>query len=162
MHQIKFCISLRNTRLLLLSCLFTLTPLASQAEDRLSLLGIGVADLQRSTEFYQAVLGMEVVRTYELGYINEVVLGFPASSTGDAQAPGAQLVLMNWPEQKRPYNGNDVKLVFDVDNPAAVLERIRERGGKIDLEAGPIDALPGAIVGLGRDPDNYVVEVIKR
>ena len=42
----------------------------------------------------------------------------------------------------------------------AVISRIRARGGKIDREAEPIDALPGAIVGLGRDPDNYVVEVL--
>lgn len=44
----------------------------------------------------------------------------------------------------------------------AVISRIRARGGKIDREAEPIAALPGAIVGLGRDPDNYVVEVLKR
>ena len=127
----------------------------SIAQDRLSLVGIGVSDLESSTAFYVEVLQMQVLRTYELGYINEVVLGY-------SHDQGAALVLMNWPEQQRPYDGNDVKLVFDVDDPAAVLERIRERGGQIDMEAGPIDAVPGAIIGFGRDPDNYVIELIKR
>ncbi len=85
----------------------------------------------------------------------EIVLGWPDST-------GAVLVLMHWPDQPRPYEGNDVKLVFYVDEPAEVIERIRERGGRIDREATPHDAVNGAIVGLGRDPDNYVVEVLER
>lgn len=125
------------------------------AEDRLSAVGIGVSDLQASTAFYVDVLDVDVLRTYELGYLNEVVLGYPDSS-------GAVLVLMHWPEQQRNYDGNDVKLVFDVEDPAAILERIRARGGQVDMEAGPIEAVPGAIIGFGRDPDNYVIELIKR
>jgi predicted enzyme related to lactoylglutathione lyase len=69
---------------------------------------------------------------------------------------------MNWPDSDRVYEGDNIKLVFDVDDPAAVIARIRARGGKINREAGPIEALPGAIVGMGRDPDNYVIEVLKR
>jgi lactoylglutathione lyase len=125
------------------------------AEDRLSALGIGVSDLQASTAFYTDVLQLDVLRTYELGYLNEVVLGYADSS-------GAVLVLMHWPDQQREYDGNDVKLVFDVDDPAAVLERIRSRGGQVDMEAGPVEAVPGAIIGFGRDPDDYVIELIKR
>ena len=70
------------------------------AEERLSALGIGVSDLQHSTAFYADVLELEVLRTYELGSLNEVVLGFPDSR-------GAVLVLMNWPNQQRRYQGND-------------------------------------------------------
>ncbi len=126
----------------------------SAETDRLGAVGIGVADLERSSAFYADVLGLEVLRTYELGYLNEIVLGYQDSNK-------ATVVLMNWPNEKRSYDGNNVKLVFYVDDPAGVIARIRAWGGKIDREAGPIDALPGAIVGLGRDPDNYVVEVVK-
>ena len=117
--------------------------------------GIGVADLEASTQFYQQVLGLEVRRTYELGYLNEVVLGFPGK-------PGAVVVLMNWPNEQRRYDGDNVKLVFDVDDAAAVMARLREAGGVIDHEAGPIEAVPGVVIGLGRDLDNYVIEVISR
>jgi catechol 2,3-dioxygenase-like lactoylglutathione lyase family enzyme len=118
--------------------------------------GIGVKDLDVSTRFYQDVLGMKVLRRFELGYLNEVVLGFPEDD-------GAHLVLMNWPgDATRRYDGNDVKLVFYVHDPAQVIELIRSHGGKIDREAKPIEALNGTVVGLGRDPDNYVIELLAR
>jgi len=130
------------------------TGFSGSAQARLGAMGIGVADLEASQAFYADVLGLEVKRVYELGYINEIVMGFP----GDE---GAVLVLMNWPNERRAYEGNDVKLVFYIDDAAAVINKIRARGGRIDREATPIDALPGTLVGLGRDPDNYVVEVIE-
>jgi hypothetical protein len=55
-----------------------------------------------------------------------------------------------------------VKNVFYVDDPTGVIQRIRELGGKIDREATPHEAVNGTLVGLGRDPDNYVVEVLQR
>lgn len=120
----------------------------------LGAVGIGVKDLAASVAFYSDVLGMQVTRRFELGYLNEVVLGFPGGG-------GTSVVLMNWPsDATRRYDGGNVKLVFYVQDPAAVLARIRARGGRIDREAAPVAALDGTIVGLGRDPDNYVVEVI--
>lgn len=122
----------------------------------LGVVGIGVKDLRVSAAFYAAVLDMQELRRYELGYIDEIVMGYPGSS-------GAGVVLMHWPgDTARRYDGNDVKLVFYVDDPKAVIERIRARGGKIDREALPIEVLNGRVVGLGRDPDNYVIEVIAR
>ena len=130
--------------------------------DHLGLTGIGVKDLEVSKSFYVEVLGMQVVRTYALGYINEIVLAYPAAPDGTA-ARGGSLVLMNWPgDTQRRYDGNDVKLVFEVDDPAAIIARIRARGGQVDREAGPVDALPGAIIAMARDPDNYVIELLRR
>ena len=124
--------------------------------DMLGAVGIGVKDLAASVAFYSDVLGMQVTRRFELGYINEVVLGFPGGV-------GTGVVLMNWPnDATRHYDGGDVKLVFYVQDPAAVLARIRARGGRVDREAAPIEALNGTVVGLGRDPDNYVVELVAR
>jgi catechol 2,3-dioxygenase-like lactoylglutathione lyase family enzyme len=135
----------------------TPAPAASaDAPNVLGSVGIGVQDLERSIGFYGDVLGLRVLRRFELGYLNEVVLGFPDGS-------GANVVLMNWPhEPSRQYDGNNVKLVFYVHDPASVMARIRAHGGKIDREAAPIEALNGTVVGLGRDPDNYVVELLGR
>lgn len=140
---------------LLLSVGLTASPGWGAEPQRLGAVGIGVSDLDASTAFYADVLGLEVQRTYELGYLNEVVLGHPDGG-------GAVLVLMNWPGEQRRYDGNNVKVVFYVDDPKAVIERIRARGGRIDRDAAPIDVLPGKIVGLARDPDDYVIEVINR
>jgi catechol 2,3-dioxygenase-like lactoylglutathione lyase family enzyme len=126
------------------------------APPRLGNVGIGVKDLAASKAFYADVLGMQELRRYELGYIEEIVMGYP----GD---PGTSIVLMHWPnDASRRYDGNDMKLVFYVDDPKAVIERIRARGLKIDREATPIEVLNGRIVGMGRDPDGYVIEVLTR
>ena len=135
----------------------TPAPAASaDAPNLLGSVGIGVKDLERSIAFYGDVLGMKVLRRFELGYLNEVVLGFPDGS-------GANVVLMNWPQEgARQYDGNNVKLVFYVHDPAAVIARIRAHRGRIDREAAPLEALNGTVVGLGRDPDDYVVELLGR
>lgn len=134
------------------------TPVAlAPTTQHLGAVGIGVSDLAASTEFYQNVLGLEILRTYELGYLNETVLGYSNSANR-----GAVLVLMNWPDDtQRDYDGTNVKNVFYVDDPKAVIDRIRALNGTIDREATPHKAVNGALVGLGRDPDNYVVEVLE-
>jgi len=131
-------------------------PASTSSIPILGATGIGVKDLESSTRFYTAVLGMKVLRRFELGYLNEVVMGFGESG-------GANVVLMNWPnDATRHYDGSNVKLVFYVHDPAQVIELIRNNGGKIDREAAPIEALNGTVVGLGRDPDNYVIELLAR
>ena len=129
---------------------------APAAPPTLGTVGIGVKDLKVSAAFYADVLGMQELRRYELGYIEEIVMGYPGVT-------GTAVVLMHWPnDSTRRYDGNDMKLVFYVDDPAAVLERIRARGGRIDREATPIAVLNGRVVGMGRDPDNYVIELLAR
>jgi catechol 2,3-dioxygenase-like lactoylglutathione lyase family enzyme len=124
--------------------------------DVLGAVGIGVADLIASTTFYIDVLGMQQLRTYHVGDLDEIVIGFPK---GD----GPVVVLMHWQnDATRKYDGTNVKLVFDVDDPAAVLVRILAHGGKVELEATPAAVLNGRVIGLGRDPDNYLIELLKR
>jgi catechol 2,3-dioxygenase-like lactoylglutathione lyase family enzyme len=147
---------MHSKRILGLIAVTWLTSSTAQAQaDRLGALGIGVSDLAASARFYTEVLGLKSLRTYQLGYLDEIVMGYADGDTA--------VVLMHWPNDKqRRYDGNNVKLVFYVADPVGVIERIRERGGVIDREATPIEVLGGTVVGLGRDPDNYVIEVIKR
>ena len=64
--------------------------------DRLGTAGIGVNDLSVSQKFYADVLGLVPLRTFELGYLNEVVMGFPGDSAGDGAARcGARSVLFS-------------------------------------------------------------------
>jgi catechol 2,3-dioxygenase-like lactoylglutathione lyase family enzyme len=128
---------------------------AAVAAPRFGATGIGVADLQRSSAFYADVLGLEVLRTYELADMDEIVLG------RKDRPDGAVLVLMHWKDGRAvDYRDNPVKVVWYVADPKAAIERIRARGGAIDLEPVPLEVLNGTVVGLGRDPDGYVVELI--
>jgi lactoylglutathione lyase len=121
----------------------------------LSAVGIGVSDLERSTDFYMRVLGMQKVTTYELDTMDEVVLSYPGRG-------GSVIVLMHWTDgSARSYKDNPIKLVFRVDDPKAFAERIRADGGEIVREPTPVPTLGNAIVGFAKDPDGYLIEILQ-
>lgn len=124
-----------------------------RSPDFLGAAGIGVSDLQASTEFYTTALGMTVTETVTHDEMDEVVLVHEAR-TG--------LVLMHWTDgSPRNYKDVPVKLVFYVTDPLAAAERIKAAGGIMTLEPAPIESLGGMVVGLGKDLDGYVVELLQ-
>tara|TARA_B110000037_G_C16821298_1_gene383809 strand:- start:53 stop:526 length:474 start_codon:yes stop_codon:yes gene_type:complete len=133
------------------------------ANAKMGFVGIGVSSLEESTKFYKEALGLKILGTYDnievdnsdgsKWYIDEVVLGKDEKSTG--------LVLMNWGKENRSYDGNNSKIVFVVNNAVEVMNNIKNAGGKIDREAIPHYSIDGGLVGLARDPDNYVVEIVQ-
>lgn len=152
-------------RLTFKAIIFSLAILLSfQANAKLGFVGIGVSNIEKSTKFYQDILGLDVIGTYDditvdnedgsESFLDEVVLGYN-------NKPGTLLVLMNWPKDKKNYDGDNVKIVFEVENAKEVMKKIKKAGGKIDREALPHYTIEGGLVGLGRDLDNYVVEIIQ-
>ena len=135
-----------------------------QTNAKLGFVGIGVSDIERSTKFYQDILGMDIIGTYDdvrvdnadgsESFLDEVVLGYN-------DKPGTLLVLMNWPKDKKKYNGENVKIVFEVEDAKEVMKKIKKAGGQIERDALPHYTIEGGLVGLGRDLDNYVVEIIQ-
>jgi len=124
-----------------------------RSPDFLGAVGIGVSDLARSVDFYTRVLGMTQAQTFKLPYMDEVVVTHPGRTA---------VVLMHWTDgSTRNYADNPVKLVFYVTDPKAVAEAIRAEGLEITREPAPIETLGGAIVGLAKDPDGYVVELLQ-
>ena len=152
-------------RKILLSLTFCLTFFMSfDANSKLGFVGIGVSNIEKSTKFYQDILGLDIIGTYDditvdnadgsESFLDEVVLGYN-------NKPGTLLVLMNWPKDKKKYDGDNVKIVFEVEDAKEVMKKIKKAGGKIDREALPHYTIEGGLVGLGRDLDNYVVEIIQ-
>jgi lactoylglutathione lyase len=129
------------------------TPAPPQKDPLFSAVGIGVSDLQKSTDFYVNVMGMEKVRTYELDYMNEVLLRYPDGES--------YLVLMHWIDgSKRNYKDLPVKLVTRVKDPVALQEKIRAAGFEITREYTPSDQVGGSSVGFAKDPDGYMLEIL--
>src|SRR5689334_2198964 len=136
-------------------------PLMSQTKGRnsmrspdfLTAVGIGVSDLKASEDFYTRVLGMKRTGTFKVEYMDEVMLAHEGRNA---------VVLMHWTDGSSPnYRDVPVKLVFYVTDPKGMIERIRAEGLPVTREAEPIEALGGAVVGLGKDPDGYVIELIQ-
>tara|TARA_B100000212_G_scaffold175938_1_gene132441 strand:- start:116 stop:601 length:486 start_codon:yes stop_codon:yes gene_type:complete len=138
--------------------------LSFQANAKLGFVGIGVSNIEKSIKFYQDILGLDIIGTYDdisidnadgsKSFLDEVILGYN-------NKPGTLLILMNWPKDKKNYDGDNVKIVFEVKDAKDVMKKIKKAGGKIDREALPHYTIEGGLVGLGRDLDNYVIEVIQ-
>lgn len=124
-----------------------------RSPDYLGATGIGVSDLARSAEFYKTALGMQQTQTFKLPYMDEIVLAHEGRTA---------VVLMHWTDGSSPnYRDLPVKLVFYVADPTAVAARIRAFGCEVTREPTPIETLGGAVVGLCKDPDGYVVELLQ-
>jgi len=124
-----------------------------RSPDFLTAVGIGVSDLARSEDFYTRVLGMKRTAVFNLAYMNEVMLAHEGRSA---------VILMHYTDGRAVnYRANPVKLVFYVTDPKGLIERIRGEGLPITLEPAPNEALGGAVVGMGEDPDGYGVELIQ-
>jgi lactoylglutathione lyase len=124
-----------------------------RSPDYIGATGIGVSDLERSARFYEQALGMVRAQTISIAYMDEIILVHPGRNA---------VVLMHWTDgSARSYTNVPVKLVFYVQDPAAVAARIREAGGTITREPAPLESFGNAIVGLGTDPDGYVVELLQ-
>ena len=117
--------------------------------------GIGVSDLERSTDFYCRVLGMNKLMTLKLPEMDEEVLGFDGK--------GASLVLMHYTDGSRPsYSNNPVKVIIYVPDIAAIVDAIRAEGLAITREPLAVPSMNNAIIAMAKDPDGYVVELIQK
>jgi lactoylglutathione lyase len=125
-----------------------------RSPDFLTAVGIGVSDLETSTAFYRDVLGMREVRRFKLDYMDEVMLAHEGRNA---------VVLMRYTDGSvRNYKDNPVKLVFYVTDPAAIAAKAKAAGCEVTREPAPIGSMDGAVVGLAKDPDGYVIELIER
>src|SRR5580698_2155369 len=100
-----------------------------RSPDFLTAVGIGVADLDRSTRYYEQVLGMTKIRTFEVEYMDEVMLAHEGRNA---------VVLMHYTDgSARNYKDNPVKLVFYVTDPAAIAAKVKAAGFEVTREPTP-------------------------
>ena len=124
----------------------------ARSADYLGAAGIGVRDLKRSSEFYTRVLGMKAVQTFKLDHMDEIVMSHEGRNA---------IVLMQYKDTSISTKDLPVKLVFYVTNPKAVAARVREIGCEVTREPAPLPGFGDAVVGLCKDPDGYVVELLQ-
>ncbi len=125
----------------------------TRSPDFIGATGIGVSDLKRSAEFYEHALGMKIGRRFKLAYMDEIVLSHEGRNA---------VVLMHYTDGSNPNCKNlPIKLVFYVQDPKAVAARIREMGCEVTREPTPVPEFDNALVGLAKDPDGYVVELLQ-
>jgi lactoylglutathione lyase len=115
-----------------------------------------VGDLQRSVDFYTNVLGMRLLRQsdneeykYTLAFV-----GY-----GDEADEAVLELTYNWGESDYDLGNAFGHIAIEVDDVYSACERIREKGGQVTREPGPVKGGTTEIAFV-KDPDGYAIELI--
>lgn len=119
---------------------------------------IRVGDLDRSIQFYTEVLGMQVLRRkdYPEGKFTLAFVGYGP----EAEHTVIELTY-NWDTDRYDLGNGFGHIALAVDDAAAACEEIRQRGGRVVREAGPMKH-GTSVIAFVEDPDGYKIELIER
>jgi lactoylglutathione lyase len=117
-----------------------------------------VGDLPRSIGFYTGVLGMKVLRAtdrpeqkYKL-----VFVGY-----GDETQHAVIELTYNYGVDHYDLGDAFGHIAIEVPDVAAACTAVREKGGAVTREAGPVKG-GTTVIAFVQDPDGYKIELIQR
>jgi lactoylglutathione lyase len=115
-----------------------------------------VGDLERSIRFYTEVLGMKLLRQkdYPDGKFTLAFVGY-----GDEADNTVIELTYNWDTDSYDMGNGFGHLAIEVDDVYKATDEIRQRGGKIIRDAGPMNA-GTTIIAFVEDPDGYPIELL--
>ncbi len=115
-------------------------------------------DLDRSIAFYTQVLGMRLLRRrdYPVGEFTLAFIGY-----GDEADQAAIELTYNWGVASYDLGSGFGHIAIEVDDVYAACAQIKDKGGTIVREAGPMNA-GTTIIAFVQDPDGYLIELIGR
>ena len=118
---------------------------------------IRVGDLKRSIDFYTRVMGMKLIRTsenpeyqYSLAFV-----GYSDESEGSVIE-----LTYNWGTDKYDLGTAFGHIAIGVDDVAKMCENVRQAGGRVTRDAGPVKG-GKTIIAFVEDPDGYKLELIQ-
>jgi lactoylglutathione lyase len=117
-----------------------------------------VGDLQRSVKFYTDVLGMKLLRTTDRPE-QKYSLAFVGYDSED-RASVIELTY-NYGVDRYDLGGGFGHLAIGVPDVKGACERVRNNGGKVTREAGPVKG-GTTVIAFVEDPDGYKIEFIER
>ena len=115
-----------------------------------------VGDLDRSIAFYTEVLGMRLLRRkdYPEGRFTLAFVSYQDESEGAAIE-----LTHNWDTAQYELGNGYGHVALAVEDVYAACDRIREKGGKITREPGPMKH-GSTILAFVEDPDGYKIELL--
>jgi lactoylglutathione lyase len=117
-----------------------------------------VGDLERSLDFYTRILGMKLLRRHEYPE-GKFTLAFVGYGPEDTHA--VLELTYNWGTSKYELGTAYGHIALGVEDIHATCESIRQAGGKIVREPGPMKH-GTTVIAFVEDPDGYRVELIQR
>jgi lactoylglutathione lyase len=116
-----------------------------------------VADLEKSLAFYTEVLGMKLLRRndYPEGKFTLAFVGY-----GDESAGAVIELTHNWGVESYELGNAYGHIAIEVPDAYAACAAIKQRGGKVVREAGPMKH-GSTVIAFVDDPDGYKIELIQ-
>jgi len=117
-----------------------------------------VGNLDASIAFYTEVLGMRLLRRkdYPEGKFTLAFLGYQEESAG------AVIELThNWGVESYERGTGFGHIALEVPDAYAACADIKQRGGKVSREAGPMKG-GTSVIAFVDDPDGYKIELIEK
>lgn len=117
-----------------------------------------VGNLQRSIDFYTAVMGMQLIRQSD-NPSNQYSLAFLGYAANPEQA---ELELTyNYGVERYEMGTAYGHIAVQVPDARVACDRIRAAGGNVTRDAGPVKG-GTTVIAFVEDPDGYKVELIQR
>jgi lactoylglutathione lyase len=119
---------------------------------------IRVGDLEKSIDFYTRVLGMQLLRRkdYPDGRFTLAFVGF-----GPEHSHSVLELTHNWDTSAYDIGTGFGHLAVEVADANAACEAVRQAGGRVVREAGPMKH-GTTVIAFIEDPDGYKIEFIQR
>jgi lactoylglutathione lyase len=117
-----------------------------------------VGDLEKSLAFYTDVLGMKLLRRsdYPDGKFTLAFVGY-----SDEASSAVIELTHNWGVEHYDIGNAYGHIAIEVPDTYATCETIKQRGGKVVREAGPMKH-GSTVIAFVEDPDGYKIELIQR
>lgn len=115
-----------------------------------------VGNLEQSIRFYTEILEMKLLRQkdYPEGRFTLAFLGY-----GDEASNTAIELTYNWDTSEYDLGDGFGHLAVEVDDVYQAVDKIKQQGGKVIRDAGPMNA-GSTIIAFVEDPDGYQVELL--
>jgi lactoylglutathione lyase len=117
-----------------------------------------VGNLDRSIQFYTQILGMQVLRKedYPDGKFTLAFVGY-----GSERDHTVLELTHNWGTESYDHGNAFGHIAIEVDDAYAACEKVKQAGGKVIREAGPM--MHGTtVIAFITDPDGYKIEFIQK
>lgn len=119
---------------------------------------IRVGDLERSIRFYTDVLGMKLIRRHEYpeGRFTLAFVGY-----GEEKESAVIELTHNWDTPNYDMGNGFGHIAIEVDDAYQACETVKQKGGKVVREAGPMKN-SNLVIAFVEDPDGYKIEFIQK
>jgi lactoylglutathione lyase len=116
-----------------------------------------IGNLEKSLQFYQDVLGMKLIRKHDYP---EYEFSLAYLGYGDESETTVLELTHNWGTESYDLGNAYGHIAIGVDDVYKTCDKIKELGGNVVREAGPMQG-GDTVIAFVEDPDGYKIELLE-